>query len=43
MKGSHYKEYRGCLWDPPRHELEEGLQRVVGGQCAGEAAGRGDR
>lgn len=34
------KEYRGCLGDPPRHELEEGLQGVIGSQRAGEAAER---
>lgn len=36
-----HKGYRGCLWDPPRHELEEGLQWVVECQRAGEAAKRG--
>lgn len=40
---SRHKGYRGCLWDPPRHELEEGLQWVVERQRAGEAAEKGDR
>ena len=43
MLGPCYEGYRGCLWDPPRHELEESLQWIVERQRAGEAAERGDQ
>lgn len=39
-KGILSQGYRGCLWNPPRHELEEGLQWVIERQRAGEAAER---
>lgn len=42
LEESCHKGYRGRLWDPPRHELEKGLQRVVERQRAGETAERGD-